>query len=852
MDEIPIISATKGRSGPEGVEGILMDLFKRMNAIQVKWLVRIILKDMHIGIGQNTIFKVFHPDARELYDVNANLRKVVELLYDPNVRRNEIEISLFDPFRPMLAERGDADMHVVADKQMAGKEFYIEVKYDGERIQVHKDANDNYKYFSRNGNDFTDDFGNYPNSEVPGGGGGKFCSFIHEALNQNTTTKVYNLILDGEICAYNKLTETVTQKGEHMSIRGIKPDDPLYHQCLYVYDILMLNGKVLTNMPLCRRLEILHNNVITKEIKGRIHYSQRRLASTAAELAQALNEAIDRREEGLVVKDPDGVYRPNARGGLGGWLKIKPEYNNELSDHLDLIVLGGYYGGRTVKGNAGNSPVTHFLLGVANSNDGGNANSNDRFLSFCRVGSGYSNKDLFDLLQRLHPHFRPCLGNRPQDMIKAGTCLSGKEPTPDVWVDPKKSVILQVKAAEIVPSDIYKVGYSLRFPRVVTVRDDKSWRDCASLQEVINLKSKASGKLTAGHYDLTKNDENIAAKDEKIAVDTVPVGGKDTKTQKRNMIMTNGVIPLKRRMTAAEIPSNYKAATNTRNVVPITSALKGKVVVIEPSSHTRSKDLKSKLERIVLKHGGTVEQNVTAGRTYCYVEIAGTARAKSVKECGIYDVVCPEWLLACEKNFRHLRPSDMIYTTARTELNFRECELFDKYGDSYIEHATKQSIQFSMKIAATEVVAKRAELGPREKERCDVELRTDIANVEQEYFDYLCTWKYGIFRNVALYVDRYAIVGDASTSINEFHRLILPELSITFYGGQIVLADIVDGTGGGVTHVLVDPADQSRLDNIRDIRRSLPQGNKFRIVMHGWVDACVMSKRLVAETEYEL
>ena len=267
LDEIPIVSATKGRSGPDGVEGILMGLFKRMNAIQLKWLVRIILKHMDVGLGENTILNTFHLDARELFDVNANLRKVVEVLYDPNVRRNEIEVTLFDPFKPMLAARGDVDMQKIVDKQMGGKEFYIEVKYDGERIQVHKDAN-KYRYYSRNGNDFTIDFGENPSTVESGEPA--FCTYIHEAIAQQATS----LILDGEICAYNKLTESITQKGEHMSIRGIRPGDPLYQQCLFVYDILLLNNQVLTNLPLHRRLERLHT-VIPKELNGRVHFAQR-------------------------------------------------------------------------------------------------------------------------------------------------------------------------------------------------------------------------------------------------------------------------------------------------------------------------------------------------------------------------------------------------------------------------------------------------------------------------------------------------------------------------------------------------------------------------------------------------
>ena len=50
-----------------------------------------------------------------------------------------------------------------------------------------------------------------------------------------------------------------------------------------------------------------------------------------------------RREEGIMLKDPLSIYKPNARSG-SGWLKIKPEYNNDLMDQCDLLVMGGYYG----------------------------------------------------------------------------------------------------------------------------------------------------------------------------------------------------------------------------------------------------------------------------------------------------------------------------------------------------------------------------------------------------------------------------------------------------------------------------------------------------------------------------
>jgi hypothetical protein len=47
-----------------------------MSAAEQKWLIRILLKDMKFGLGQNRIFGAYHPDARELYDVSNNLLKV--------------------------------------------------------------------------------------------------------------------------------------------------------------------------------------------------------------------------------------------------------------------------------------------------------------------------------------------------------------------------------------------------------------------------------------------------------------------------------------------------------------------------------------------------------------------------------------------------------------------------------------------------------------------------------------------------------------------------------------------------------------------------------------------------------
>ena len=58
---------------------------------------------------------------------------------------------------------------------------------------------------------------------------------------------------------------------------------------------------------------------------------------------------------------------------------------------------------------------------------------------------------------------------------------------------------LQVKAAEIVASDVYKVGCTLRFPRVEKVRHDKSFTDAMTVEEMETLRKQAEGKLTSRH-----------------------------------------------------------------------------------------------------------------------------------------------------------------------------------------------------------------------------------------------------------------------------------------------------------------------------------------------------------------
>lgn len=84
-------------------------LLRHLSALELKWLIRILLKDLRISLKENSILECFHPDAKDLFDHTSNLLKVAVYLHDPEKRLHEIGLSLFSPFRPMLGKRANQE-----------------------------------------------------------------------------------------------------------------------------------------------------------------------------------------------------------------------------------------------------------------------------------------------------------------------------------------------------------------------------------------------------------------------------------------------------------------------------------------------------------------------------------------------------------------------------------------------------------------------------------------------------------------------------------------------------------------------------------------------------------------------
>ncbi|XP_067117159.1 DNA ligase 4 [Osmerus mordax] len=751
LDSVAMNNAGKNK---DLVKKSLLHLITQSTALEQKWLIRMILKDMKLGVSKETVLQVFHPDAAELYNVTTDLDKVCRQLHDPSVALVDVSIGLFSAFKPMLAAVGHMRQ---VEKQMGSNPFFIETKLDGERIQLHKDG-DVYKYFTRNAFEYTQQFGASPLE-------GSLTPYIHNVFKSH----VVSCILDGEMMAYNATTEAFMQKGSKFDIKRLMEDSEL-QTCFCVFDVLLVNNQKLGKETLTKRDDALQT--IFTPVKGRIQLVRKTKVTSMQDVVNGLNEAIDNREEGIMLKDPMSIYKPDKRGE--GWLKIKPEYVDGLMDELDLLIVGGYWG----KGRRGGM-MSHFLCAVAEAPGLGEKPS--VFHTLCRIGSGYTMKELYELGLKLAKHWKVYRKNDPPASILCGT------ERPEVYIEPCNSVIIQVKAAEIVGSDMYKTNCTLRFPRIEKIREDKEWHQCMTLAELDQFRGKASGKLASRHLRLSADEPQ--RKKRKPAV----------KPKK-----TIGVI-------------DHFKSTDLSDVTKETDMFEDVEFCVMSGS---AEHPKAELEKGVARCGGVVVQN-PGQDTYCVIAAVENMRVKNLISADRHDVVWAAWLLECLDGKRVVpwQPRHMIHMSPSTKEHF--AKEYDRYGDNYfVDTSEAQLREVFGRISSVDTSA------------------TCSGLVEQRYgWDDLPT---SMFRPFRAYVDSYAQVGDPKTAIPAT-GLDTRALEFRFHGGTVV-----QKLEEGVSHAIV--AGETRVPELRRRRRLFAK--KFKMVKESWVTDSIQAGHLQNDNDY--
>lgn len=242
----------------------------------IKMLIRLIKGDLRINAGPKHILEGVHPDAYSVFQTSRDLQMVIQRILSQNstmqhkdsIQKGIIaKLSLMTPVLPMLAE---ACKSVEMAMKKCPNGMFSEIKYDGERVQVHKKGNE-FKYFSR------------ALKPVMAHKVSHFKDYLPQAF-----PKGVDLILDAEVL----LIDVKTGKPLPFGTLGIHKQSKFEDAsvCLFVFDCLYYNGEVLMDMPIRKRRKILHDNMI--EVKNHIMFSEMELIEKPADLAKMIAKVI--------------------------------------------------------------------------------------------------------------------------------------------------------------------------------------------------------------------------------------------------------------------------------------------------------------------------------------------------------------------------------------------------------------------------------------------------------------------------------------------------------------------------------------------------------------------------------
>ncbi|PSC72994.1 DNA ligase 1-like [Micractinium conductrix] len=356
------------------------------------------------------------------------------------------------PVKPMLA-KPTTGVGEVLDK-FTDQEFTCEYKYDGERAQIHVLPGGVVKIYSRNSEDNTT---KYPD----------IARLIPRQLKEGITS----VVLDAEAVAFDREAGKVlpfqilsTRARKDVVFENIK-----VQVCTFVFDCLSINGRTLLREPLTARREAMYSALEVSP--GHLEFATAKTSRDIEELNRFLDESVEAGTEGLIVKTVADYYEPSKRSSH--WLKLKKDYLEGVGDTFDLVPIGAWYGKGKRTGVFGS-----YLL-AAYDQEG------EEYQTISKIGTGFSDEILTQLAEQMQGYVIP----EPKRYYRYGETL-----IPDVWFDTK--VVWEVKCADLSISPVHKAavglvdpakGISIRFPRLVRVRDDKGPEDATSAEQVADM-----------------------------------------------------------------------------------------------------------------------------------------------------------------------------------------------------------------------------------------------------------------------------------------------------------------------------------------------------------------------------
>jgi DNA ligase 1 len=423
---------------------LLASAFKRSNAGDAKYLVKIITGDLRIGskesLVEEAIAKAYEQPLADVRRANMMTGDIGETL--ALAARNQLAraaVRLFHPLGFMLAAPVETADDLF-DKELAEVEvpsLLVEEKYDGIRAQIHKDKSGKVRIFSRTLDEVTE----FPELAPPIG---KLPGEV---------------ILDGEILAWRDdrplpFTELQKRLGRKRLDMFLQTDIPVKY---VAFDLLYQDGELLLDEGLAKRKERL--DTLLANAPAAIRAAEQTECKNADAVQLAFRKSLEAGHEGIVAKVANSPYTPGRRGGF--WFKLKEPFAT-----LDVVVTAVEYGhGKRHK------VLSDYTFAVR---DGDN---------LLNVGKAYSGLTDTEILEYTDFFLKHTIEDRGH--------LRSVEPT----------VVLEVAFNNIQKSSRHQSGYALRFPRIVRIRTDKTASEIDTVDTVAKLFARQSAKPSDAKID---------------------------------------------------------------------------------------------------------------------------------------------------------------------------------------------------------------------------------------------------------------------------------------------------------------------------------------------------------------
>ena len=227
---------------------------------------------------------------------------------------------------------------------------------------------------------------------------------------------------------------------------------------LVAFDLLHLRGEDLLETALRERRGQLEALALADRTSERMLLSHLATAASAKEVDRHFDDARERHNEGLMIKDPNSTYQPGRRGL--GWLKLKKALAT-----LDCVVVGVEWGHGKRRG-----VLSDYTFAVRETDE-----PDSRLLTIGKAYTGLTDAEIAEMTERFH-------GMTLQDFGRYRTVIP--------------EVVVEIAFDRIMRSSRHRSGFAMRFPRIVRIRHDKSPAEVDTLPDVEALfTEQASGRI---------------------------------------------------------------------------------------------------------------------------------------------------------------------------------------------------------------------------------------------------------------------------------------------------------------------------------------------------------------------